>query len=1209
MDLEVKQMSIYHIYDYKETNGRLRKFALLARGVVALCLLGMLSLPAKAQTFFNLTADEVKVDSTLPRFSHSIPLGDGFRNSTYTVELLYPEFIDMGIADIARYMEISGQPLGELPEVEQHIVLDRKRGALEITFCPLVKRNGRYQILVSFMLDVKATPLKRSIRRATARNVSSPKDRYADHSVLANGRWAKIRVPSTGVYQLTSDLIRRAGFTNLDKVKIYGYGGNLQNESLEEADLVKYDDLKEVPSCIVNGRRLFHANGPVSWQSKTTSFRTRNPYSDYGYYFITQSDDTEPAIVDSATFVGAFYPSNSDYHVLHEVDDYAWYNGGRNLFQNDPINVGESKTYTLETPVSQANGKIYVSVSAGVKRSEVEVEFNGVSKDNIVITMGEYDKGNVVGKTYQVNNIQASNQIKVTTLSGGPVRLDYISLTQTTPHPAPNLRTGSFAVPEYVHNITNQDLHADGPCDMLIIIPTSQKLRQQAERLAAFHQQHDGLRVRVLPADELFNEFASGTPDANAYRRYLKMLYDRADNDADIPKYLLLFGDCTWDNRMNTNDWKKASPDDYLLCFESENSFSETKCYIDDGFFCLLDDGEGTDPRATDKLDMSVGRFPVTTEAEAKVMVDKVIAYVTNDNAGAWQNTLVFMGDDGNNNLHMNDVNDAANQISSLHPGFLIKKVMWDAYKRETSSTGNTYPEVTRLVKQYQNNGTLIMDYAGHGRAEQISHEAVLKLSDFQQFNHPNLPLWITASCDIMPFDGLEETIGETAVLNSKGGAIAFFGTTRTVYASGNKLINMAFLRHVLTIENGKPITIGEAQRRAKNEMITAEGGDKTENKLQYSLLGDPAVALHLPTIDIEIDSINGIDATSASTQMAVLKAGSIATIKGHIKNAPTFNGVVTATVRDNEERIVCRHNDVREADTAFVYRDRTKILFSGSDSVVAGKFEFKFAVPKDINYSNATGLINIYAVNNEHTLNAHGQNSRFLVGGSDIAGNDSIGPSIYCYLNSPTFSNGGNVNSTPYFVAQIKDEDGINATGNGIGHDLELIIDGDMTKTYILNDNFQYDFGSYTSGNTYYNIPELSEGPHTLLFRAWDVLNNSSTTQLSFNVVKGLTPSLFSVSCTNNPATTETTFIITHDRTGSEMNVEVEIFDVSGRLLWRHTESGLSMSGAYTVDWDLTVDGGQRLQTGVYLYRVRVSSDGSSKASKAKKLIILGNN
>ena len=249
------------------------------------------------------------------------------------------------------------------------------------------------------------------------------------------------------------------------------------------------------------------------------------------------------------------------------------------------------------------------------------------------------------------------------------------------------------------------------------------------------------------------------------------------------------------------------------------------------------------------------------------------------------------------------------------------------------------------------------------------------------------------------------------------------------------------------------------------------------------------------------------------------------------------------------------------------------------------------------------------FALNSDKSRSANGNFERFYVNGSTSTPNDSIGPSIYCYLNSPSFINGGKVNSTPYFVAQVTDKDGVNASGTGIGHDLELIIDGEMARTYILNDHFTYDFGTYTSGQTYYNIPELSAGMHRLKFRAWDILNNSSTAELSFEVVNGLEPHLFSVSCTDNPATTTTTFILNHDRSGSLVDVELEVFDLSGRLLWRHGENGVSTGNTYTIQWDLTVDGGQRLQTGVYLYRALIGSDGSQKASKAKKLIIIGNN
>ena len=1173
-----------------------------------------LALSSQAQKFFNLTYNEVKVDSVLPYFGYSIPLGPDYADSVYTVQLLYPEFLDMSPSDIERYQKITSDTLPALPEVSQSIAVTRKQGSLEIGFCPLVCRDGRYQHLVSFMLQVEAQPIRRAARAQQKAQVSSAAARYASHSVLASGTWAKISVPETGVYRLTEELIKKAGFTDLSKVKVYGYGGNLQSEELNETVLTELDDLKEVPTCTVNGRRLFYAKGPVSWSANNATVRTRNPYADYGCYFLTQNDD-EPATLDSAAFLASFYPAPDDYHVLHEIDNYAWFQGGRNLFENSPISVGESKTYTLATPHEHTSGSMTLALSAGTN-SAATITLNGQELGTIYISLGSYDKGNSATKVYAVDSILSSNAIKITTTSGGPVRLDYISFCMDDAKAAPDLQNATFDAPDYVYNITNQDHHADSAVDMVIVIPTSQKLKTQAQRLADFHTEHDGLSVRIVPSDELINEFASGTPDASAYRRYMKMLYDRAETDDEMPKYLLLFGDCAWDNRMNTSDWRNTDPDDYLLCYESENSFNEITCYVSDDFFCLLDDNEvlatniddvtGRATNVVGKTDAAVGRFPVTTESDAKVLVDKTINYAENDNAGAWQNVLVFMGDDGNNNLHMTDVDAAAEQIASLHPGYIIKKVMWDAYKRETSSTGNTYPEATRIIKQYQSSGALIMDYAGHGRYDQISHENVLKLTDFQNFSNTNLPLWITASCDIMPFDGSIATIGEAALLNSKGGAVAFFGTTRTVYANYNKSINMAYLRHVLSFSNGKPVTLGEAQRLAKNEMVTT-GLDRTVNKLQYSLLGDPALALNLPSLNVVIDSINDVP-TSAKTNLPTLKAGSIARVKGHIEDASNFNGTMTATVRDARELITCRMNDTDETDEAFTFYDRTKTIFSGSDSVSQGSFDFSFAVPMDISYSDATGLINIHAVSNDHLLLAHGASDSFIVGGTQTTATDSIGPSIYCYLNSPSFINGDDVNCTPYFYAEIKDQDGINTSGSGIGHDLELIIDGEMSMTYNLNDNFQFDFGSYTSGSTYYYIPELEPGQHKLLFRAWDVKNNSSTVELSFNVVSGLEPNIFSISCTENPATTSTTFIITHDRTGCEVDVALDIFDLSGRLLWTYEESGVSTSSAYTIDWDLTTDEGRRLQTGVYLYRVRLASDGSNMASKAKKLVIIGN-
>jgi len=1189
----------------------------MARYLRLLIILAVLlvSMPSGAQRFFNLTSAQVSVDSVMPSFAYTLPLPADYSDSVYTATILYPEFIDMTAMDIANYHKLSSASLPALPVLSQVVVTDRKHPMLRMSFCPLVCRNGKYQILVSFMLKVEASARRVARQAKMAPSLTSKSERYAAHSVLRSGTWAKIRVPASGVYELTRSLIRKAGFSDLSRVHIYGYGGNLQDEVLDGNTLAATDDLHEVATCTINGHRLFYAKGPVSWSSNDAPRRTRNPYSDYGYYFLTENDSAL-ATVDSTTFINSFYPSADDYHSLHEVDGYSWYPGGRNLFDPTPVAAGNSQTVVLTHPEGTTTGKFSVSVTAGSAMT-AQVSINGKVVGNLSVAINdEYDHGNESRNTYSeaLNGASLTDTVTIKVLSGGPMRLDYVSAAWDKPKAAPDLRS-PFPAPEYVYNIANQDHHADSEADMVIIIPTSQKLLTQAKRLAAFHEQHDALRVNIVPADELYNEFSSGTPDANAYRRYMKMLYDRAQTEDDQPKYLLLFGGCVWDNRMLTSDCKGLNPDDFLLAYESENSFNAIYCYVDDGFYTYLDDGEGTNLGTGDrgqKLDMSdvaVGRFPVTTEADAKVMVDKTIRYVENANAGDWENTLMFMGDDGNNNIHMRDAEEAAATVQAMHPAYRIKKVMWDAYTEVASSTGNTYPEVTALIKKQQAQGALIMDYCGHGSATQLAHERILMLDDYKAFTNTNLPLWIFAACDIMAFDGVADNIGVATVTDDDGGAVAVFGTTRTVYENYNRLINNAYLRYVLSSKDGTPMTLGEAQRQAKNELVKlgSFNGDVTVNKLQYALLGDPAIALNQPTGTVVVDSINGEKVTPDKPVSAY--AGKVTRVAGHVEGENSARGVATLKVLDSKQLVTGRENPSAEVtDTAFTFYDRLKTIYSGSDSIVGGKFTASFVVPFDLNYDGGAGLVNIFAVGDDRKWRAHGYSESLLLGDTNNEKTDSVGPKIFCYLNSPEFVNGSQVNTAPYFVAQLSDESGINATGNGVGHNLELIIDGDANKTYDLNDNFAYDFSSYTSGSTYYNIPALEPGPHALLFRAWDTMNNCSTAKLTFNVVKSLSPTIYSVDVSKNPASTSTTFIISHSLAGCAVDVTIDVFDMSGRRLWTASNRG-SQTGSYTVDWNLTQDNGQRLQTGVYLYRVRMSADGSAVASKAKKLVVINNN
>ena len=1167
-------------------------------------------LGVKAQEFIDLTADEVRIDSLLPVYTWQKSLGRNYADSTYTVSIEYPEFEEMTKAEIARYQQISGAPLGELPEITQSIGVSRKQGVLDVAFVPLVFRDGKYQKLVSFKLKVQAKAINRSLRRA------GEGQRYAEHSVLREGSWAKISIPESGIYNLSDAVIKKAGFANPSKVKIYGYGGALQPEHLTGDYLAATDDLQEVPTVTIGGRRLFYGVGPVTWASKEALARTRNPYSNMGCYLLTESDG-EPLTVDSAAFANAYYPSNNDYHSLYEVDDFAWYHGGRNLYDKTLYKIGTSQTYTLKSNGTQGTLTVVLSYDGDFTGS-VAVNDSVVGQLNVTVALDAYTEAAGRTWTYRLDNLkQGDNTVTITQTKGKNLRLDYLALTCDTPAPMPSLSTTAFAEPSFVYRLMNQDHHADSAVDMVIIVPTSLKWLSQAERIKKLHEERDGLSVRIIPADELYHEFSSGTPDATAYRRYMKMLYDRAKTDEEMPRYLLLFGDGAYDNRMLSSDWSSCNPDDFLLCFESENSFSHVYCYVSDDFFCLLDDEEriqeisGMSSAYLGKPDVAVGRFSVRTLEEAKVLVDKTISYANNEFAGAWQNTICMMGDDGNNNSHMATADRVANLVENTYPGYNVQKIYWDAYQRTTSSTGDSYPDVTRLIKQQMADGALVMNYSGHGAAYTLSHEMVLKLPDFEEATSLRLPLWLTASCDIMPFDGQEDNIGETAMNNQRGGAIAFFGTTRTVYANYNEQMNLAFMKYVLgSDEQGRPMPIGEAVRRAKCDLVS-QGKDTSPNKLQYTLLGDPALALATPQMGITIDRIGGQAVTEGESIR--LLAGSVVEVSGHITSgqatADQFTGVITATIRDAEETITCRLNNTTSegADTAFVYQDRTKTLYHGSDSVRNGQFTFTFAVPKDISYAEGSGLMTLYAVNSSKSSEAHGVCDRFILNGSSSEASDSIGPSIYCYLNSSSFTNGGRVNATPYFVAELYDDSGINASGSSIGHDLELVIDGDMQKTYNLNNYFTYDFGDYRSGQVGFSIPELEEGKHKLLFRAWDVQNNSSTTELTFEVVKG-EPGSITIDCKRNPSSNLATFVITHDRAGTQLDVQLDLYDTSGSQLWRHRESGVSSGNVYTMDWDLSISGGRPLMTGVYIYRITVSSDGGREVSQAKKMIITGN-
>ena len=1201
-----------------------------------LTILLLTTLWMRAQGEVTVDWNAIGGDSVVPVFSHSIPLGSDYAEA-YDVRIEYPE-LEPVPADAPYYDALRRVAIGDWPDVTTYVGVSRKQGQLDISFIPIILRDGKYQRIKTFDLKVKVndndnknvndndnpstlshqpsdftpqtSPLTPNPIFNPRRAPSSPA-----HSVLSSGRWMKVDVTKDGLYVLTPKALSTMGFKEPDKVRVFGYGGHLLPE-YGLADLTA--DLPQVPVCRTDEGIVFWGNGTVALSRKAdgTYIHTPNHYATTGSYFLTETTDStawdDLTVADRSLLVPAEFRTAGTLCAVVETDAYAFHPSGRKLFDSYDFADGATHSWNVELPNLKegAEATVTVAFAHNAKASTtVSVQAGDATLGTITLSANSaYSDGNIAEATFKTTALTPTTRFTLThnRPSGVSGRLDFIRISYPS--------TAGLYTQDEIRTATpvaNQDLRATPATDYIIVTPASGALTAQAERLAEAHRKRDGLSVLVVTADKIYNEFSSGTRDATAIRRFLKMLYDRAATDSEMPRYLLLFGDGAWDNRMLSDNWRGSSPDDYLPCFESEESFSATRSFVMEDYYGLLDDNEGRE-LLRDKPDVGVGRFPVTTVQEARDMVDKTLAYMAGTAAGAWKNTILMLGDDGDNNQHMKDAEFVARMLEASYPKYMYKRIYWDTYPMEVTATGNSYPAVSKRLLELLDEGALMVNYSGHGSADVLSHELVIDKSDMAALTSPRLPLWVTASCDISPFDNTTTSFGEHAFLNPKGGAIALFTTTRTVFSSYNRRINYLFSKYVFSRDsNGKALRLGDAVRMAKTEIVTTSESsmqDTSENKLHYVLLGDPALCLAGADYDAVVDRLNGrpVDADEGIT----LSAGEIVTAEGHIEDADghpatAFNGTVHATVRDNRETVYGRNNN-GSASELFSYVERSNVLFSGSDSVRGGTFRFTFRVPMDINYSGEMGELNVYAINDAKNAEAQGNTEAFLLGGThEGLTNDSVGPAISCYLNTPSFVPGDQVNETPLLVATLEDADGINTVGGGIGHDIVAVIDGSAMLTYRLTGYYTSDFGDYTRGTLAYSLPALPRGPHTLMLRAWDMMNNSSSVTLDFEVVEGLCPALTDVTVTDNPATTSTTFVVTHDRPESVVTFRIDVFDFSGRILWTSEETTATASTLYTCSWDLCNAAGVPLSTGVYLYRVTASSASGSSTSQSRKMVI----
>ena len=786
------------------------------------------------------------------------------------------------------------------------------------------------------------------------------------------------------------------------------------------------------------------------------------------------------------------------------------------------------------------------------------------------------------------------------------------------------LMAGDFLEPRRADNsaVANQNIKGtifNGPggfqdIDYIIVSPRS--LVVAAEQLASHHRMRSNLSVRVLTTEDIYTEFSSGKQDIGAIRNLVRYVYENASSPQERIKYLCLFGDTSVDfkDRLSGNN-------NMVPTYHTLSSVDTFNSFMSDDFFGMMDPDEGTMSSAH-SLDVAVGRILVDDPGQAQRIVSKIISYNDEASYGSWRNNFVIISDDVDIGWEYRalevTLDSIADRVSFEKPFINVKKIHTDAYQQETSAGGNRYPEAREAIENAIEVGALIVNYFGHGGEDGLAKEFIYTKETAQELrNEQRLPCFVTVTCEFSKFDNpLRVTAGELTFWNEQGGAGSLITTTRSVSVTLGVDFNTLLSEYLFGFGQDTPPAPAEALRLTKNLI-------GSNNKRVIFYIGDPAMHLAFPKKQIRLTAINDAPLGLANDTLKALSrvklSGLVLDPEGNAM--PNYSGILQVKVFDKElQRSTLGNDGIRDNGTDYdgdgnttnlLLMDFTtlgEVLFNGQATVNQGSFDVEFIVPRDIQVPVGSGKVSFYAKRAGAFEDQAGYNLNVLVGGLDEnAPQDNVGPEIELFMNDENFISGGTTNDNPILLVNLSDDSGLNTTG-GIGHDLIAILDGDSANPFVLNEYYQANVDDFSKGKVQFKLRDLEDGPHSLQVKAWDTYNNFSVATIDFIVSGGNAIKISRVLNYPNPFVNYTEFWFNHNRPFEPLDVTVQVFSVSGKLVWNHHQTVMT-EGYLSRDiiWDGRDDFGDKIGKGVYVYKLTVRSSLSGEtAEKYEKLVIL---
>ncbi|WP_374442667.1 type IX secretion system sortase PorU [Epilithonimonas sp.] len=1029
-------------------------------------------------------------------------------------------------------------------------------------------------------------------------------------------------------------------FINFD----IGPGKRVQTtDSTLPSDLItRYDDYQYINDEKFNLTKLGRIwTGDVISGSKEITFNTRSPL---------QADD----IIRIRTQVIGFNAQSGKISI--DVNG-SKYNGELSStsetyvplsYETALLNqTGTSIKFTYNTNISaNPNASFYFDYAEAQYKQDLSFNGSQMNFRDFDIVTGSGDlygfsvkNASDIEQIWDVSDI--TNAKKLTNKSGqnSVFNFGYTANSQYFNNEFSAFKSSAAFEPGFVGRIDNQDLASLKNVDYLMIAQPS--YIAQAERLAAYHRSKNGFNVQVVDINKIYNEFSSGSKDITAVRDFITKL----NTPAGSLKYVFLLGDTSYDykNRIANNT-------DIIPSYQSEFSADVKSSYVTDDYYVMTKYPQ-TSNNITNMLpDVPIGRLPADSPQEAKVMIDKTLAYYNalpgqSNPFGEWRMKMDFVADDDFEGEGPNDVKPpfhylveyAINQnfTSTNRPEYNIRKLYLDAFPAIASAGGQRYPQINQAITNDVGN-SLYLFYFGHGGINGWAQERILTSTEIQGFNnftpvYSRFPLVSTITCEFTLWDEPStNSAGEQMIKLTTGGAATMITSSRAISVDYGRKFTPLFTNKLFELVNDDFVRLGDAYLSAKYQHNTVYQTYSVPDHLRVNFLGDPAMKISRPKRLLTLDNIQ----TPVPNQIRALD---FVKITGRVLKADgtttdnTFKGRVVINIFDKKiEKTTLNNDNVSQMSDKMKYTEEPSAIVKASGKVENGLYTVEFYVPKDINYTVGSGRILAYAENFiDAKTNAYDvfTNQTQTVGGINPDGiNDSEPPAVNLYMNNINFANGGITDQNPMLLACVRDNMGINSTGAGIGHDITFILDGDVVNTTSVNDYFSSGDGNgcsselndYQKGSVTFPFRNLTPGEHQLTFKVWDINNNSTTSTLNF-VVKDESEKKLTVNRLlnwPNPFTNKTYIQFEHN-CDDVLDVNVQIYTITGKIVRTLSTSVAAenfLQGFRTprqaIEWDGKDDFGDTVAKGTYIFKIFARSQNQEKcsggATAVEKMVLL---